>query len=143
MYAVMAGMLAIMVLTVAAFAAASSDQVSSRRDQDSKRAYSAAEAGINDYLSNLNQDNAYWAKCDLVPAPGVVNQPWNGTGADPRKRLKIPGNSDAEYAIELLPAKDSATGVRQPKCDPANSTKTMVDTKSGTFQIRSTGFARG
>jgi Tfp pilus assembly protein PilX len=139
MYAVMAGMLAIMVLSVAAFAAASSDQVSARRDQDSKRAYSAAEAGINDYLSHLNQDNAYWAKCSTPPAPAVVNN-YND---NPLLRVKISGNTDAEYAIELLPAKDAVTGQRAPKCDKNNSSKTMIDPKSGTFQIRSTGYARG
>jgi len=137
MYAVMAGMLAIMMLSVAAFAAAGGDQSGARRDQDSKRAYSAAEAGINEYLSNLNKDTDYWAQCDQVPAPGVVNN-YND---NPLKTVPLPGQTDASYAIELMTAKD-ASGTRQPKCLTTNSTKTMIDTKSGTFQIRSTGYAR-
>jgi Tfp pilus assembly protein PilX len=138
MYAVMGAMLAIMMLSVAAFAAAGGDLRGARRDQDSKRAYSAAEAGLNDYLSKLNKDNTYWAKCDQVPAPGVVN-PYNKT---PLTRLTIP-NSDAQYAVEVLPTIDPSTGQRYSKCDKNNPNKTMLDGRTGTFQIRSTGFARG
>jgi hypothetical protein len=138
MYAVMGAMLAIMMLSVAAFAAAGGDTRGARRDQDHKRAYSAAEAGLNQYLSDLNKDNLYWTNCETVPAPGVVN----AYGATPLKRVTIAG-SDAEYAIEVLPTIDTSTGTRYPACDKANVSKTMLDTRSGTFQIRSTGYARG
>ena len=145
MFAVVGAMLAVMMLSVAAFATVGGDQESARHDQDTKRAFSAAEAGIQYYLSQLNEDNAFWAKCDQVPLPAVVNQPWDGTGADPRKRMKIPGSGrsatsgTAEFALEVLPAKDPATGQRKPACDP-NDSSSMIDTQSGTFQIRSTGF---
>jgi hypothetical protein len=138
MFAVMGAMLAIMMISVAAFAAAGGDTRGARRDQDSKRAYSAAEAGLNQYLSDLNKDNTYWTHCDQVPAPAVVN-PYNQT---PLSKVTIEG-SDAQYAIEVLPTVNLNTGTRFPACDVANPTKTMLDTRTGTFQIRSTGFARG
>jgi len=138
MYAVMGAMLAIMMVSVAAFAAAGGDTRGARRDQDHKRAYSAAEAGLNQYLSDLNKDNLYWTNCETVPAPGVVN----AYGVTPLKRVTIAG-TDAEYAIEVLPTIDLSTGTRYPKCDKNNVSKTMLDTRTGTFQIRSTGYARG
>ena len=107
MFAVMGAMLAIMMISVAAFAAAGGDTRGARRDQDSKRAYSAAEAGLNQYLSDLNKDNAYWKQCDQVPAPGVVNQ-YNKT---PLSKVTIEG-SDAQYAIEVLPTINLNTGTR-------------------------------
>ena len=73
-----------------------------------------------------------------MPAPGVVN----AYGATPLKRVTIQG-SDAEYAIEVLPTINTTTGTRFPKCDINNVNKTMLDTRTGTFQIRSTGYARG
>jgi hypothetical protein len=51
----------------------------------------------------------------------------------------------AEFALEVLPSKDNSTGRRKPACDP-NDSSSMVDSATGTFQIRSTGFvpqARG
>jgi hypothetical protein len=138
MYAVMGAMLAIMMVSVAAFAAVGGDQKGARRDQDHKRAYSAAEAGLNQYLSDLNKDNTYWTKCEGVPLPGVVN----AYGVTPLKRVTIEG-SDAQYAIEVLPKVNTATGTRFPKCDVNNVNGTMLDTRTGTFQIRSTGYARG
>jgi Tfp pilus assembly protein PilX len=138
MFAVMGAMLEIMMVSVAAFAAAGGDQQGARRDQDYKRAYSAAEAGLNQYLSDLNRDNTYWTKCENVPAPNVVN----AYGATPLKRVTIEG-SDAQYAVEMLPTINPGTNVRWPKCDIAAVNKTMLDTRTGTFQIRSTGYARG
>jgi Tfp pilus assembly protein PilX len=139
MFAVMGAMLAIMILSVTAFAAAGGDIRGSRYDQDLKRAYSAAEAGLNYYLSDLNQDNTFWRKCDQVPAPSVVNN-YNDS---PLKKVNVSGETDAQYAIEMLPTVDPSTGARYPKCDINNASKTMIDAKTGTFQIRSTGFVRG
>jgi Tfp pilus assembly protein PilX len=139
MYAVMGAMLAIMILSVTAFAAAGGDLRGARYDQDLKRAYSAAEAGLNYYLSDLNQDNTFWRKCDAVPAPSVVNN-YNDS---PLKKVNVSGETDAQYAIEMLPAIDPNTGNRYTKCNPAQASKTMINPKTGTFQIRSTGFVRG
>jgi Tfp pilus assembly protein PilX len=116
---------------VAAFAAAGGDIHLSRNDQDQKRAYAAAEAGVQDYFFHLTQNNGYWASCTLPG--GALNQ--MGSIAN---RKNVP-NSDAAYAIELLPA-NGATA-----CDPDNADATMI-VQSGqftnTFSIRSTGISR-
>jgi Tfp pilus assembly protein PilX len=54
---VLAIMTALMLLTVAAYGAAGGDVHLGRNDTDQKIAYAAAEAGIQDYLFHLNQDN--------------------------------------------------------------------------------------
>lgn len=132
--AVLGVMLALMALTVTAFAAAGGDIRLGRYDQDQKRAYAAAEAGIQRYLYQLNEDNGYWARCTNVPPPMKVNQAWNGVGPDPRQRVNIPGSTE-QYAVELIPANG------RPSCNPADATDTMIDSSTGTFRIRSTGFA--
>jgi len=134
MIAVIGVMAAVMALSVAAFAAAGGDVHLSRNDEDQKRAYAAAEAGVQDYFFHLNQDNAYWANCTSVTPPHPA---LNQAGATPLKTRQVPG-SNAKYAIELLPA-NGATA-----CDPANAEGTMVvasGPESGTFSIRSTGFS--
>jgi len=138
MIAVLGVMLVLMALSVAAFAAAAGDIRLGRYDQDEKRAYAAAEAGIQRYMYQLNTDNGYWARCTAVPGPMLVNQAWNGSGGDPRQRVTLP-NSTAQYAIELIPA--TANASHPTACDPANATDSMIDTSTGTFRIRSTGFA--
>ena len=132
MIAMMTSLVVSAALTVAAFAAVNGDQKISRRDQDTKAAYAAAEAGVNDYLYHLNQDQAYWSLCTNVPSPNAVNQQWNGVGNDPRTWRTVPGSS-ARYAIELLPANNAA------QCDPNNAQATMIDSTTGTFRIRVTG----
>ena len=117
-------------MTIAAFAATDQDQPVSRADQDTKQAYAAAEAGIHDYLSHLNHDNAYWAKCTGVPMPNAVNQAWSGSGADPRRWRQL-RNSVSEYTLELLPANGATS------CSSANPDGTMINSREGTFRIRS------
>jgi type II secretory pathway pseudopilin PulG len=132
MVTVMGVMLAIMMLSAVAFAAAGGDLEGASYDRESKQAYAAAEAGVADYMFHLNQDNSFWAKCDSVPNPSAVSQRYSGTGTDPRKWRAVNG-ANTEYAIELLPANGAAT------CDTNNATGTMIDSSSGTFKIRSTG----
>jgi len=134
MIAVMGVMLAVMAFSVAAFAAAGGDVRLSRNDEDQKRAYAAAEAGVQDYFFHLTQDNSYWAKCTSVtPTHPALNQ----KGASPLKTRLVPG-STASYSIELLPANGASA------CDPANAEATMIVSsgpQSGTFSIRSTGYS--
>ncbi len=135
--AVLGLMLLGMALSVAAFAAASGDVHLSRNDEDQKRAYAAAEAGVQDYFFHLTQDNAYWAKCTSpTPAHPALNQ----YKASPLRTRPVPG-SNASYAIELIPANGNTA------CDPNNATATMIvaagGPMSGTFSIRSDGFSNG
>ncbi len=125
---------ATMALGVAAFAASNGDIPLARNDQDQKRAYAAAEAGVQDYFFHLTQDNAYWTKCaSPTPAHPALNQ----LGASPLKTRQVPG-STASYAIELIPANGHTF------CDTADPEGTLVVSsgpQSGTFSIRSTGFS--
>ena len=135
--AVLGVMLSGMALSVAAYAAAGGDVHLSRNDQDQKRAYAAAEAGVQDYFFHLTQDNAYWAKCtSQSPAHPALNQ----LGASPLRRRQVPGSS-ASYAIELIPANGRA------QCDTSDATGSMIvaagGPMSGTFSIRSDGWSNG
>lgn len=122
-------------LAGAGLAATNGDLNLTRRDLDTKRAYAAAQAGIADYSFHLNNDNGYWARCTSVPAPHAVNQ----VGSTSQKRF-VPGSTDTSYAIELLPA----TG--QSSCSTGNPVLTMLEPagpNTGSFRVRSTGFAPG
>ncbi|MEA2583877.1 MAG: hypothetical protein QOF33_1962 [Thermomicrobiales bacterium] len=127
-------------LVAASFAAVQPDIAFTKKSEDSKQAYAAAEAGLNYYLNRLGQDNSYYTKCDQVQSPtqNAVNLEWAGTGVDPRRWLKIPGYQ-AEYSIELLAMQTSAVGMEV--CIP-DQPSTMVDPKTGTFRIRATGRVR-
>jgi Tfp pilus assembly protein PilX len=142
--------LVVMLASVAALAAADSDHGLSRDDVQRKQALAAAEAGLADYVQDLNSDNAYWSKCVNVPAPNAVNQRWSGSGADTRVP-RSPNNggwrsvpaaagttqtNDFQYAIELLPANGASA------CSEADAAGTMLDSATGTFRIRSTGRVR-
>ena len=135
MIAVVGAIALVTTLVGAALAATNGDLSLTRRDLDTKRAYAAAQAGIADYSFHLNNDNDYWARCTSVPAPHAVNQ----VGSTSQKRL-VPGSTDTSYAIELLPA----TG--QSSCSTGNPVLTMLEASgpnTGSFRIRSTGFAPG
>jgi hypothetical protein len=130
--AVVGSIAVVTLLAGAALAATNGDLNLVRRDLDEKRAFAAAQAGIGDYSFHLNNDNSYWARCTTVPSPHAVNQQGSTTNRRP-----VPGESDAEYAIELLPA----TG--QSACSPANPVGTMLEQSgpnTGSFRIRATGF---
>ena len=136
MLAAMAAMLVVLSLSAAAFAAANGDIRLSRYSGEQKSAYAAAEAGVAYYLYHLSKDPNYWSMCTDVPAPSgqpaaPVNQPWDGTGADPRQWRKL-ADSGAEYTVELLPAAGAT-------CDRNDPEGTMLDPTSGSFRIRATG----
>lgn len=136
MIAMLGVLAAAMAFSIAAFTAARGDINLSRHDQDQKRAYAAAEAGVQDYFFHLTQDNAYWAKC-ATPTP--THPALNQKGASPLKTRTVPG-STASYAIELLPANGNTA------CSTTNAEGTMIvgtGQMSGTFSIRSTGISNG
>ncbi len=129
------GLALVAAIALVAVTAVSGDINPTGRDLQRKRAYEAAKAGINDYSFHLHADNGYWAKCTKVAPPSAINQPGSTTN-----RRQVPGDPDATYAIELLPANGS------PTCDPTTivtATQTMLESlgsSKGTFRIRSTGF---
>ncbi|MBA3865508.1 MAG: hypothetical protein H0X42_04040 [Solirubrobacterales bacterium] len=136
MIATVIAMSIIMLLAVVAVAAVNGDTHLTRRDLDSKKAFEAAKAGIDDYSYHLNANSGYWAECASVPAPNAVNQQGSTT-----KRRSVPGNTGATYALELIPATGQST------CNPATistATTSMIETGEtlpGSFRIRSNGYS--
>ncbi|HEX5928974.1 MAG TPA: hypothetical protein VFY48_06240 [Solirubrobacterales bacterium] len=137
MVAAVTGMSLVATLALVAVAAVSGDINLTRGDLDRRQAYEAAKAGINEYSFHLHNDNSYWTGCTNVPEPHAVNQ----EGASPLKKRDVPGDTGANYAIELLPANG------EDDCDPSTvetATNSMLESGGplrGTFRIRSTGFA--
>ncbi|HEX2070818.1 MAG TPA: hypothetical protein VHF90_04115 [Thermoleophilaceae bacterium] len=122
------------------FAAVDPDIGISRADQDYKQAYSAAEGGVQWYLSSLARDNGYYAQCTDVLDPNAqeqapVNDVWDGTGPDPRIWRNLPGGDESQYTVELLPAPG------HDECDPEDQ-YSMVD-PNGNMRLRVTGRSRG
>lgn len=105
-------------LSIAALAAATGDLPQSRTSQDRKAAYSGAESGIQYFNYQLSVSNTAWKTCGPT-----------GNGRIGPKT--VPG-TDTTYLIEYLPANGAAA------CDTNNPEDTMLDDKTGTFQIRST-----
>jgi Tfp pilus assembly protein PilX len=144
-FALVSVLILLMVGTMFALAAWSSSKADVKpvaQDRSSKQAYAAAEAGINYYLFRLGQDNAYWNNCDQVPPPSSTEpNPVNLDGATTLRWRNVPGTTTT-YAIELLPQNGvSAVGTW---CTPgATAQASLLDTASGTLQIRSTGQAGG
>jgi Tfp pilus assembly protein PilX len=97
MFLVIMAMFVTSMFVAAAFAAANGDLPLAGISKDRKATYAAAEAGLNFYLTHLNQDNDYWTKCENVPAPNgselnPVNRVWNGSGSDPRRWRTVTGS---------------------------------------------------
>jgi Tfp pilus assembly protein PilX len=133
---VLGAMVVIALMTVAAFAAVDGDARESGKDVARKQALAAAEAGVNQYLYQLNGDNDYWAKCTTMTTPNAVNDVWNGVPPDPRKWATVPG-ATTQYTIELLPANGYS------KCTPgAQVADSMIDADSRSLRIRVTGRAQ-
>jgi Tfp pilus assembly protein PilX len=144
-FALVSVLVLLMVGTLFALAAWSTSKADIKpvaQDRYSKQAYAAAEAGINYYLFRLGQNNAYWSDCDQVAPPNATEQnPVNLAGASTLRWRTVPGTT-ASYAIELMPQNGvSPTGTW---CTPGGTAAaSLLDSSSGTLQIRSTGQANG
>jgi hypothetical protein len=135
MFLVIMALFVTSMFVAAGFAAANGDLPLSGASKDRKATYAAAEAGLNFYLTHLNQDNDYWTKCENVPAPNAsepnpVNKVWT-SGFDVRRWRNVTGSS-ARYTLEILPANGFGA------CDPTNQTS-VLDLSTGSFRVRSTG----
>src|SRR5882672_4976536 len=104
MIATVIAMSVIMLLAAVAVAAVNGDTHLTRRDLDGKRAFEAAKAGIDDYAYHLSANSGYWAECagesSATPQDFKAVNQQNSTA----KRRSVPGNTGAEYAVELIPA---------------------------------------
>ncbi|HEY7966571.1 MAG TPA: hypothetical protein VID68_06050 [Solirubrobacteraceae bacterium] len=132
-------MLALFTLTITTltlggtYMAVLNDSHLSRNDLDQKRAYAAAQAGIQAYNYQLNQNENYWQTCATL-----------GSSASP---ITVPGSTDAGGGTEtyyVTPMVASTAPSNDNHCDTANALATMVEgsaagTASGSFRIKSTG----
>ena len=131
-------LLAVFVLTVTtlllggAYIAVLDDTALSRNDLDQKRAYAAAQAGIQAYNYQLNQNVNYW-ETTCAPLSGTV-----------------PGSTDAgsseTYTVKTLVA--STAPSNDQVCDTNNPIATLIEgstsgTAAGTFRVSSTGKSAG
>jgi Tfp pilus assembly protein PilX len=135
-------------LMMATFAAIDPDISLSRKDQDSKQAYAAAESGLQWYMDELATNNTYYTSCDTPPAPNAteqapVNQHFGSGSTDTNWQddTTIPGtakwrklpNSTSDYTIELLPV----TG----KAQCSKTDQYSVISSDGNLRLRITGRA--
>ena len=137
-------MLVTSLLLVAAFTAANGEIRLTSIDKAQKKAYYAAEAGIQDYEYHLTQNGNYLSYCtEPTPANPALNQ----VGSTAHRATVPAGNgsepTNEQYAIQLLPAESSP----ERKCNPNNIVGTMLEEgttgAAGTFRIESTGYSGG
>jgi Tfp pilus assembly protein PilX len=133
-------------LLVAAFTAADGEVHLTNTDRAQKKAYYAAEAGIEDYEYHLTQDGNYLSYCtEPKPANPALNQAGSTTNRATIPPAKEGEPTNEQYAIQLLPA-ESDKLVGDHKCDPNHLVETMVEEEgsaTGTFRIESTGYSGG
>jgi Tfp pilus assembly protein PilX len=135
-------MLVTSLLLVAAFTSSQGEIRLTGLDTNSKKAYYAAQAGIDDYLYHITRDSNYLSYCTSpTPANAALNQ--EGSTAN---RATIPGSigekPEEQYAIQLLTAASAPSTDK--KCDVNRLSETMIETTgaaAGTFRIESTGYA--
>ncbi len=107
-------------LLTATFVAITGDAHLSQSDLDGKRAYAAAQAGLNAYLYQLNQNSTYWQTCSN----------------DTVSWTSVPGNTSGEqYQYVPVPANGNTA------CNSSNVIGTMIDTNSGGLTIAFEGRA--
>jgi Tfp pilus assembly protein PilX len=125
-------------LTMAGFAAVNNDFPLAANDSLQKQAYSAAQAGIQRYLYDLDQNSEYWTQC--VPTGSTwVNNP--STNPATLNYATVAGTPTEKYAVELLPAAGQTTYTQ---CNVNNPVASMIQSSgdgAGTIRIRSTGYA--
>lgn len=136
MIATVIAMSVIVLLAAVAVTAVNGDANLTHRDYESKQAYEAARAGVEDYAFHLDANGSYWEGCANVPAPSAVNQ----VGSTANRRA-VPGSTTAEYAIELLPSTSQSTYGECSTANPAASMLEPSDNLTGAFRIRSVGFS--
>lgn len=138
MIATVIGLSVMALLALVAVTAVNGDSQLTGRDLQQKQAYEAAKAGIDDYAYHLHANSSYWTSCANVASPSAVNL----MGSTSNRR-DVPGNTGAEYAIELLP---STSQTKYSQCSTEHPTESMLqstDPLKGTFRIRSNGFDGG
>jgi type II secretory pathway pseudopilin PulG len=130
----------LLTLSGAALTAAGGDLNGGRYDQDTKRAFAAAESGLQWYTAQFGSDPNYWTKCTTgTPPAGMAHAPvsdrWDGTTyPDPRVWAQLPGSNEY-YTVELIPRTIGTP------CSTASPEATLLDATGRGFRVRVTGSA--
>ena len=111
-------MMVVSLLVGAAFVATQGDIHNSQHDLDGKRAYYAARAGVNNFLYHLNQNTEYWQTC---PTQATTSVPGSG--------------GTASYSYSPMPANF------KPACSTSDPIHTMIDSGTGSFRMKFTGYS--
>ena len=111
-------MLVTMLLTAAVFAAVQGDASLSRSDLDGKRAYSAAQAGLQAYLGELNSN-------------ALTSTWWETCSNDTASTVTVPGSGDETYSYSPV-----ISG-----CSTSGAVGTVVDATTGLLRMEFTGKA--
>ncbi len=141
-------------LVVAAFTSANGEVHLTATDTAQKKAYYAAEAGIEDYEYHLTQDGNYLDYCTSpTPSNTALNQYYKTGTKEPLKvselsTAEVPAvetqKSEEKYALELIPAESDPGNAGDFECESNNLVASMVEEKgsaTGTFRIKSVGFS--
>jgi hypothetical protein len=106
-------------LTGALFIGIQGDVPLGQHDLDGKRAYAAAEAGLNAYLYQLNQNPNYWQSCSN----------------DSLSQTQVPGTSPATYySYAVIPANGNIACTTNPIAS-------LVDTATGSIRMKFIGYS--
>lgn len=143
---VMVSMMILGLFVVTAWAAANQDTAFGRSDQDRKRAYEAAQAGIEWYAYQLARDPATWERCATgvtlsngQPAPITLEGASSPTWATVTNAAGI-AKTQEQWRIEILNTSNRATG-QTFSCSTTNPSTTAL--QDGSLRIRATGRANG
>jgi hypothetical protein len=126
----------ILASSAAAFAAINDDLPLGTADSSEKQAYAAAQAGIQRYLFELNENSEFWTECgqgaNWIFSPGQTVTP-----------VAVPGSSTETYAVTMLPAAGQLTYRKCSTTDPVDSMVQATGEDAGSFRISSTGSSGG
>ncbi|HET6508607.1 MAG TPA: hypothetical protein VFG42_17575 [Baekduia sp.] len=145
MVAVTLSMMVLGLFAVGAWAAANGDQRPAGTDVDRKRAYEAAEAGLQWYAYQLSVDTNYWNKCghdqDPTDIPDFVQNAgkrtaWRLVGGSDSDISQTTSTAQEQFAIELVPVNAS-----KPCTASGQGGSTLLS--DGVLTVRSTGSYRG
>lgn len=106
-------------LIAAMFLAVEGDTHISQHDLDSKRAYTAAEAGANAFLYELNQNPNYWESCSN----------------DSLSKTQVPSTYPPEYySYQVIPANGYTACA-------SNAIASLIDSSTGSLRMEFTGYS--
>ena len=120
-------MLVTSLLTAAIFTAVQGDASLTRGDLDGKRAYDAAQSGVQTYLHSLNVNAAnsqWWQTC--------ANDMSNGNGTP----VAVPGTTTGTtyaYTPVFIPPYTA--------CSPTAPIASLIDTGTGTLRVKFSGYS--